>query len=123
MLSNSKKTCTLRNKENRQNVYNVTKDPMNDVRRQGQKELESINNAIQKGRDVRDNVDKIQANNSKTIDKEVENLNRDGNKTREKFVQNQKKGVLIRLGAKGAKEAKGSVKDVKDFFSGESQQG
>ncbi|MBP9752209.1 MAG: conjugal transfer protein TraG N-terminal domain-containing protein [Proteobacteria bacterium] len=107
--------------ENRQNVYAVTKDAMNEVRSKGTVEFEK--ERYISSHPTRQHVESVQQNTKSNMNESISQLQEKGNATKDIVIQNQQKGVVRRLGEKGVKEVKNTAKDVKDFFSGESQQG
>jgi conjugal transfer mating pair stabilization protein TraG len=115
-------------KENRQSVYTPTENALNDVRNQGKgelsKEREPSSNVI------RNNVESLQRNTKEKIDTEMSQIQEKGNATKDNLIQNQEKGVVRRLGAKGVKEVRNIAHDAKEAAEmvsskifGESQQG
>ncbi|CAO5682488.1 MAG: hypothetical protein HEEMFOPI_01700 [Holosporales bacterium] len=159
--------------ENRQNMYAVTKDSMNAVSIQGERELSSdrgfesyssrrepINESSmnqnvgsnlyekydthsnrsypsieqsserQYSHPVRQKVESMQKDTKLSMDHDLNTLQEKGHGIKDKLIENQGKGVVRRLGAKGVKEVKNTANDAKEAAEtvtskifGESQQG
>lgn len=68
---------------------------------------------------IRQNVEKIHEDTKRAINVESSTLQERGKKARENVAQHQEKGVVRRVGAKGIKEAKNTVKDMLNIGSEE----
>ena len=85
--------------------------------------IEQASERQQHSHPVRQKVESMQKETKLNMDHDLNQIQEKGNATKDTLIQNQEKGVVRRLGSKGMKEAKETVKDVLNIKSGESQQG
>jgi len=72
---------------------------------------------------IRQKVESMQKDKKLNMDHDLNTLQEKGHGIKDNLLENQQKGVVRRVGAKGIKEAKETVKNALNIKSGESQQG